>query len=55
MSEDGPVRHLGIVTGTGDAARFVHAYGRRGVVESALSSHWRKRISAAFRLPVEDT
>lgn len=55
MAETAPVAHLGIITHTGDEARFVHAHGRRGVVESALSRHWRGRIAAAFRLPIEDT
>ena len=54
MAEDGPVRHLGIVTGTGGRASFVHAYARRGVVESALSPHWQRKVAAAFRFPAGD-
>ena len=42
-------RHVGLRTG---AASFVHAYGRHGVVESALTPAWAGRIVAVFALPV---
>lgn len=32
-------------------ATLVHAYSRRGVVESALGPSWRRRVVAAFRFP----
>jgi len=43
-------RHLGILTLSepDGQARFVHAYERHGVVESPLSSPWRRRIVARF-------
>ncbi len=44
-------KHLGIATGED---RFVHAYSGRGVVESALSAPWRRRIVAQFEFPLED-
>lgn len=44
-------KHLGIVTVPG--AAFIHAYSRRGVVESALSAPWRRRIVARFAFPLE--
>ncbi|MBI6630437.1 NlpC/P60 family protein [Pontibaca salina] len=44
-------KHLGIVTTTGDAARFVHAYSGHGVIESPLSAPWRRRIVACFDFP----
>lgn len=53
MREAGPVQHIGILTATGQGGQFVHAYSRRGVVESRLSEHWQTRIVAAFRMPVE--
>ena len=53
MARSGPVQHLGIITSTEDGGRFVHAYSRRGVVETRLSDHWRAHIVAAFRMPVE--
>jgi NlpC/P60 family putative phage cell wall peptidase len=38
-------KHLGIMT---TSAGFVHAYSGHGVVESALTQPWRRRIAAAF-------
>ena len=55
ISPQGPAQHLGIVTNAGPDGKFVHAYARRGVVETRLSSHWRARIVTAFRMPVERT
>lgn len=46
-------KHLGICTRTGRDARFVHAYSGHGVVESALSLPWRRRIVARFAFPEE--
>ncbi|MFB9149621.1 NlpC/P60 family protein [Roseovarius ramblicola] len=46
-------KHLGIVTRAGRRARFVHAYSGHGVVESALSAPWRRRIVARFAFPEE--
>lgn len=43
-------KHLGIATGTG---RFIHAYSGHGVVESALTVAWARRIVARFRFPGE--
>lgn len=45
-----PAGHLGILTGTGPAARFVHAYDRHGVVESPLAAPWARRLVARFEL-----
>ncbi len=41
-------KHAGILVG---ADRFVHAYQGHGVVQSALVSHWRRRIAGAFAFP----
>jgi NlpC/P60 family putative phage cell wall peptidase len=38
-------KHLGIVTGPDS---FVHAYSGHGVIESALTLAWRRRVVAAF-------
>lgn len=46
-------KHLGVVSATGAGARFVHAYSGRGVVESALSAPWRRRVVARFEFPQE--
>ena len=47
----GPGKHLGIQTACGEAARFVHAYSGHGVVESALTPPWRRRLMARFAFP----
>lgn len=51
MRDGAVAKHLGIRTGVGAAASFVHAYDRHGVVESPLSAPWRARIVARFRWP----
>jgi NlpC/P60 family putative phage cell wall peptidase len=38
-------KHLGIMSGP---SSFVHAYSGHGVVESALTLAWRRRVVAAF-------
>ena len=44
-------KHLGLLAGTGAAARFIHAYSGHGVVESPLTPPWARRIVAHFRFP----
>ena len=51
MREDGIAKHLGIVTAGGADATFVHAYQGHGVVESALTEPWRRRVVACFAFP----
>ena len=46
----GPAKHLGLVSAS-EPARFIHAYPRHGVVESALSAPWARRAVAAFEFP----
>lgn len=46
-------KHLGIVTENAPAGAFVHAYFGHGVVESPLSTPWRRRIVARFEFPLE--
>ncbi|MGD9295390.1 MAG: peptidase [Roseobacter sp.] len=46
-------KHLGVVSRIGEHARFVHAYSRHGVVESALSQPWQRKIVARFCFPPE--
>lgn len=41
-------KHLGVLS---DERHFIHAYSRSGVIESALSVPWRRRIVAAFAFP----
>lgn len=41
-------KHLGILAEAGAAPSFVHAYSGHGVVESALSAPWARRVVARF-------
>lgn len=44
-------KHLGIAARIGPDASFVHAYSGHGVVETALSTPWRRKIVARFQFP----
>jgi NlpC/P60 family putative phage cell wall peptidase len=49
---DGMVaKHLGILSDDGPVPRFIHSYARHGVIESALSWPWRRRVVACFSFP----
>lgn len=48
MRASAVAKHVGIVSAVGDGARFIHSYQGHGVVESALSLPWRRRIAARF-------
>lgn len=51
MRTGGVAKHLGLQAETGPGATFIHAYSGHGVVESALTPPWRRRIVARFALP----
>ena len=44
-------KHVGIVARAGDCPTFIHAYTGHGVVESALSMPWARRIAGRFQFP----
>ena len=46
-------KHLGLAARVGPGATFIHSYAGHGVVESPLSTPWRRRIAARFRFPKE--
>ncbi len=48
MRADGIAKHLGILSRSGDAPQFIHAYSGHGVVESPLSGPWLRRLAARF-------
>lgn len=52
MRDGAVAKHLGILTQAGGAPRFVHAWHGHGVVESALSAPWARRVVARFRIPL---
>jgi len=43
-------KHLAVVSARGN---IIHAYSRRGVVETPLSPAWERRIAGVFRFPDE--
>ncbi len=51
MRDGAVAKHLGLQSATGPDARFIHAYSGHGVVESALSAPWQRRIVARFAFP----
>ena len=53
MREGSVAKHLGIQARTGAEASFVHAYSGHGVIESALSAPWARRVVARFAFPTE--
>ena len=51
MRQGSVAKHLGVQVRVGSEASFVHAYSGHGVVESALTRPWARRVVARFRLP----
>ena len=51
MRRGAVAKHLGIYAGAG---RFIHSYAGHGVVESALSLPWARRIDGVFSFPDHD-
>ncbi len=47
-------KHVGVQARIGAEASFVHAYSGHGVIESALSAPWARRVVARFGFPVEN-
>jgi NlpC/P60 family putative phage cell wall peptidase len=54
MRDSSVAKHIGIQARVGADASFIHAYTGHGVVESALSSPWARRVVARFALPLEE-
>jgi len=51
MRSGAVAKHLGVQGQTGRAPSFIHAYSAHGVVESALTPSWARRIVARFEFP----
>lgn len=51
MRELGVAKHLGVTSALGAEAKFIHAYSGHGVVESAFSEPWARRVVARFEFP----
>lgn len=50
MRSGAVAKHLGILSAAYPNPTFIHAYTGHGVVESPLSSPWRRRVVARFEL-----
>jgi NlpC/P60 family putative phage cell wall peptidase len=53
MHPSAVAKHLGIASGIGRNATFIHAYSKHGVMESPLSAPWQRKIVARFSFPEE--
>ncbi|MEP3638638.1 MAG: NlpC/P60 family protein [Paracoccaceae bacterium] len=53
MRDGSVAKHLGFAAVTQTGPSFIHAYSGHGVVESALSAPWARRIVARFSFPKE--
>lgn len=53
MRDGAVAKHIGLQTEIGLNASFIHAYSGHGVIESALSAPWARRVVARFTLPME--
>lgn len=51
MKDGAVAKHLGIATDGPAGPSFVHAYSGHGVVESALTRPWARRVVAQFDFP----
>ncbi len=49
MRDGAVAKHLGIASEQG----FIHSYSGHGVIESALTKPWQRRIAARFAFPKE--
>ena len=51
MRDAGVAKHLGIAADGPSGPSFIHAYSGHGVVESALTAPWARRVVARFNFP----
>lgn len=51
MRDGSVAKHLGLAAETAGGPSFIHAYDGHGVIESALSAPWRRRVVARFEFP----
>lgn len=55
LRETGVAKHLGLVSRVGaEGVWFIHAYTGHGVIESALSRPWARRVVGRFGFPASE-
>jgi len=56
MRDAGPAKHLGILAqDSRERPTFIHSYSLHGVVESALTSPWLRRVDGYFAIPARSS
>lgn len=48
MRQGAVAKHVGIAANVGRAPTFIHSYSGHGVIESALTAPWQRRVVARF-------
>lgn len=51
MRDQSVAKHLGVTCAVGSEASFIHAYSGHGVVLSAFTEPWARRVVARFEFP----
>jgi len=51
MRSGSVAKHLGIASERAGKPAFIHSYSGHGVIESALTAPWQRRIAARFAFP----
>lgn len=51
MRDGAVAKHLGLLSEAGTAPRFIHSMSGHGVLESALTAPWARRVVACFAFP----
>jgi NlpC/P60 family putative phage cell wall peptidase len=54
MRDGSVAKHVGVQARVGQFPSFIHAYSGHGVIESALSVPWARRVVARFAFPLEN-
>ncbi|MGP6085590.1 NlpC/P60 family protein [Antarctobacter jejuensis] len=53
MRDGAVAKHVGLQAEVGPVGSFIHAYDCHGVIESAFSAPWARRVVARFAFPME--
>lgn len=53
MRNGAVAKHVGLQANIGPEATFIHSYHGHGVVETAFSAPWKRRVVARFSVPTQ--
>lgn len=51
MRQTGVAKHLGLTSNRDGIATFIHSYTDHGVIETAFSAPWQRKVVARFAFP----